>query len=127
MSVGKSRTPSCSCGQLQVIARDEPVRVSICHCLACQRRTGSAFGVQARFQRRDVSIEGRSSEYRRIADSGNALRFHFCLECGSTVYYLCRCQLSVAPPLGIRVKAPLLGRRAIGCRASRLSSASLPR
>jgi hypothetical protein len=44
--------------------------------------------VQARFQHRDVSIEGRSSEYRRIADSGNAPRFHFCLECGSTVYYL---------------------------------------
>ncbi len=35
-----------------------------------------------------IAIEGRSSEYRRIADSGNALRFHFCLECGSTVYYL---------------------------------------
>ena len=23
--------------------------VSICHCLACQRRTGSAFGMQAGF------------------------------------------------------------------------------
>jgi len=27
----------------------EPVRVSVCHCLECQRRTGIAFSVQARF------------------------------------------------------------------------------
>jgi hypothetical protein len=27
----------------------EPVRISVCHCLACKRRTGSAFGYQARF------------------------------------------------------------------------------
>ena len=81
------RSAACSCGQLRVTARAEPVRVSICHCLACQQRTGSTFGVQARFARADVSIEGRSTEYRRVADSGNAIRFHFCPECGSTVYY----------------------------------------
>jgi hypothetical protein len=40
----------CSCGQLQVTTTGEPVRISVCHCLACQRRTGSAFGVQARFR-----------------------------------------------------------------------------
>ena len=33
----------CSCGQLQVDADGDPVRISMCHCLACQRRTGSAF------------------------------------------------------------------------------------
>jgi hypothetical protein len=30
------------------------VRVSICHCFACQKRTGSAFGYQARFPREQI-------------------------------------------------------------------------
>jgi hypothetical protein len=37
------REASCSCGQLRLVAHDEPVLVTMCHCFACQRRTGSAF------------------------------------------------------------------------------------
>lgn len=59
----------------------------MCHCLACQRRTGSAFGVQARFPRDKVSVEGRSSKYVRVGDSGGQATFSFCPDCGSTVYY----------------------------------------
>lgn len=81
------RTASCCCGQLRVLARGEPVRISVCHCLACQRRTGSAFGAQARFPRDAVRILGSSREYQRRGDSGALLRFHFCPECGSTVHY----------------------------------------
>jgi hypothetical protein len=65
----------------------EPVRVSICHCLACQRRTGSAFGEQARFPRENASIFGASTEYIRVSDEGSRITFHFCPKCGSTVYY----------------------------------------
>ena len=65
----------------------EPVRVSICHCLACQRRTGSAFGEQARFPRKQAAIAGTSTEYVRISDEGTKIKFHFCPACGSTVYY----------------------------------------
>jgi len=81
------RLASCSCGQLTAQVVGEPVRVSICHCLACQRRTGSAFGQQARFRRENVSLSGRSSEYARVGDEGSRIRFHFCPQCGSTVYY----------------------------------------
>lgn len=59
----------------------------MCHCLACQRRTGSVFGVQARFPRAQISVEGASSVYARKADSGNGISFHFCPGCGSTVYW----------------------------------------
>lgn len=60
----------------------------MCHCLACQRRTGSVFGVQARFARNQVTaIEGRSTHFTRGADSGNSVTFHFCPTCGSTVYW----------------------------------------
>ena len=34
----EKRTATCRCGQLQVTCEGEPVRVSVCHCLDCQRR-----------------------------------------------------------------------------------------
>lgn len=82
-----TRSATCSCGQLKLTAQGDPVRVSVCHCLACQRRTGSVFGMQARFSSDQVSIKGASSEYVRTADSSNRITFHFCPECGSTMYY----------------------------------------
>ncbi|HET7396481.1 MAG TPA: GFA family protein [Gammaproteobacteria bacterium] len=78
---------TCSCGKLIARVRGEPVRISICHCLACQKRTGSVFSAQARFASDAVTIEGRSKEYVRIAESGNTTRFQFCPECGSTVFW----------------------------------------
>lgn len=82
------RQATCSCGKLVVRTRGEPVRVSICHCLACQKRTGSAFGVQARFASDAVTIVGRGKEYVRVAESGNAASFGFCDVCGATVFWL---------------------------------------
>ncbi|KQV79866.1 aldehyde-activating protein [Massilia sp. Root351] len=82
-----TRLASCSCGQLTAQTVGDPVRVSICHCLACQRRTGSPFGQQARFLREHVTIRGASTEYVRIGDEGPGARFHFCPQCGATVYY----------------------------------------
>jgi hypothetical protein len=79
---------ACSCGRLQVRAEGDPVHVSVCHCLACQRRTGSAFGAQARFPADRVTITGAFTEYVRHAeDTGDERRFRFCPACGSTVFY----------------------------------------
>ena len=77
----------CCCGQLSLTTQGDPLRVSICHCFACQRRTGSTFGVQARYELKNVSIDGQSKRYKRTADSGNQVSFYFCPNCGSTVYY----------------------------------------
>ena len=82
-----NRLASCSCGQLTARVNGEPLRVSICHCLSCQRRTGSVFGGQARFSRESVTISGVSTEYVRVGDEGSKIKFHFCPVCGSTVYY----------------------------------------
>lgn len=78
---------SCSCGQLTLVARGDPIRVSMCHCLACQRRTGSTYGAQARFATEDVEISGRATKYVRIGDEGTKIQFHFCPDCGATVWY----------------------------------------
>ena len=96
-----SRTASCSCGQLTATVSGEPVRISICHCLACQRRTGSVFGAQARFPRENVDLEGRSSTYVRVGDAGGTCTFHFCPICGATVHYsLAGREEHIAIPLG---------------------------
>src|SRR5882724_483266 len=82
-----TRQASCCCGQLRLTTAGEPVRISICHCLECQRRTGSVFGAQARFKRAQVTIDGRAAEYVRKGDSGDPITFRFCPACGSTVYW----------------------------------------
>ena len=81
------RRATCSCGRLSVQARGEPVRVSVCHCLCCQRRTGSAFGVQARYAEDAVTVAGESRTFARAGDEGTTATFHFCLDCGVTVYW----------------------------------------
>jgi hypothetical protein len=70
-----------------LVCREEPIRVSVCHCIACQQRTGSAFGVQARFRAADVDVEGNATAFIRVADTGNKVTFHFCPTCGTTVYW----------------------------------------
>jgi hypothetical protein len=81
------REAVCSCGQLRVTTDGDPVRISMCHCLACQRRTGSAFGMQARWSNDQVVIRGRYTEYLRISDDGHERTYRFCPDCGATVFW----------------------------------------
>jgi hypothetical protein len=90
----KTYQATFACGQLRITCAGEPITGSVCHCLACQRRTGSAFGVQARFSRDQITkIEGREVQFARVADSGSTVTTYFCPQCGSTVYGV----LSTAP------------------------------
>jgi hypothetical protein len=82
-----TRETACSCGQLHLVIEGEPSRISMCHCLACQRRTGAVISNQARFQREQITLAGKSTTWKRTAESGNEITFHFCPICGSTVYW----------------------------------------
>ena len=82
-----TRHAACSCGQLHLTIEDEPSRNAMCHCLACQRRTGAVISNQARYRNDQVTITGKSTAWQRTADSGNAMTFHFCPTCGSTVFW----------------------------------------
>ena len=83
------REAACHCGQLRLEVDGDPFAVSICNCLACQRRTGSAFGMQAGFKADQVQVRGRFSDYARISDEADRKEhaFHFCPDCGSQVFY----------------------------------------
>jgi hypothetical protein len=82
-----TRRAACSCGQLRLTVKGKPSRISMCNCLACQRRTGAVIGNRALFRREQVSIAGNSTTWTRTAESGNKVTFHFCPICGSTVYW----------------------------------------
>lgn len=79
------RVAECHCRQMRVIAEGEPDRVYLCHCKACQRRTGTAFHFGVNYPRERVRIEGEYKLYQRGADSGSTIRFYFCPNCGSNL------------------------------------------
>lgn len=81
------RIAQCRCGALRAACEGEPVRVSVCHCLECQRRTGSAFAAQARFPSSCVTVTGAARVFQRTGASGGRASYRFCPECGSTVVY----------------------------------------
>ena len=84
-----ARLAACHCGELRLEVDGDPLAVSICHCLDCQRRTGSAFGMQAGFRSEQVRVMGRFSDFTRVSDEADRKEhvFHFCPRCGSQVFY----------------------------------------
>ena len=81
-----TRIAHCCCGSLRAEATGEPALVAACHCMECQRRTGSPLGVSTYFPQEQVRTEGPSNVYVRGSDSGRKIELHFCPNCGSTVF-----------------------------------------
>ena len=78
---------SCQCGNLTATVADgaEPT-VVLCHCIDCQKRSGSPFGAMAYYPDDAVTFDGEAREYSRPTDSGNTYTTGFCPACGSTLY-----------------------------------------
>jgi hypothetical protein len=83
----RTRIATCCCGKVCLQATGEPVAVSVCHCLDCQKRTGSAFGAQARYLSEQLEHKGDTRAFTRTGSTGASITFHFCPECGTTVYW----------------------------------------
>jgi hypothetical protein len=82
-----TRIARCCCGSLRAETSGEPAGVAVCHCIECQRRTGSAFGANTYFRKEQVRVEGPSTVYQRDGQEGRKVRIHFCPQCGSSVYW----------------------------------------
>ncbi len=81
-----SRTASCCCGQLRIEVQGEPRGVGVCHCLACQQRTGSVFAALASFAA-PYKVTGKATEYVRTGDQGARFRFRFCPVSGTSLFH----------------------------------------
>lgn len=75
------------CGKLQAACTGEPVRISLCHCLDCKRRTGAAFSWNMTYKREQVETRGEAVVFERTSDEGRGGRHSFCRTCGATVWY----------------------------------------
>jgi hypothetical protein len=82
-----SRLATCQCGDVRITVEGEPSIISMCHCLLCQKRTGSTYSVHAYFPKDRVDIGGVTKAYSRSSDSGRTIEFHFCPNCGSTMFW----------------------------------------
>ena len=78
---------TCQCGNLTATIDDgaEPMVVA-CHCIDCQKRSGSPFGSMAYYPHASVTFGGEAREYSRGTDSGETYTTGFCPNCGSTLY-----------------------------------------
>lgn len=83
----ETRVAACACGGLRVTLAGPPLGIYACCCLECQRATGSAFAVRARFAGSAVvSIEGEHRQWRRGSEAGRWLEHCFCPACGGLVF-----------------------------------------
>jgi hypothetical protein len=96
------RKAQCSCGNLSIVIEGEPKEVCVCNCFACQKYTGSAFGVSTYWPKSAVKkIGGTSAMFRWISEAGRWIDKHFCSRCGDTVYWYVEFDLdAVGIPIG---------------------------
>jgi hypothetical protein len=73
----------CLCGAVRYRAVGKPLSVAICHCINCQRNTGSAFSVNVIFPKAAVTMTGSPAIYEDKGETGNVVRRVFCGICGT--------------------------------------------
>jgi len=80
-------TGGCLCGSVRYEINGTPAMVAVCHCVTCQKNTGSAFSTNIAMAADDVNIEGNGLvvyEERAHADCPPFFR-SFCSRCGSPI------------------------------------------
>src|SRR5690242_5585856 len=80
----------CLCGSIRYRTKGAPLRVSLCHCTACQRATGSAFSEGVYFSDANVEFSGGPliTYERRSDESQRWARLQFCARCGTTITWI---------------------------------------
>jgi hypothetical protein len=80
-----SLSGGCSCRAVRfTIARY--VYAQLCHCNACKKRTGSAYGISVVIEN-DALLRfgGETQTFKRVAESGKPVEYDFCPACASVI------------------------------------------
>jgi len=83
----------CQCGALSASLPGPSDQIVACHCHACQRRSGSPFGLIAYYPRSEVILRGDPASFTRQGDSGADFTSFFCPGCGTTLW----CTVGIKP------------------------------
>jgi hypothetical protein len=77
----------CACGELRYRLRWPPLFVHCCHCLNCQRQTGSAFVINVLIESDRVELLAGAPERVPVPRSGSKRQqIYRCPECGTAVW-----------------------------------------
>ena len=81
------REGGCACGAVRYRLTSEPMIVHCCHCLNCQRQTGSAFVVNLLIEGDRVELlAGELQAVDVPRDDGSKQRIYRCPECQIAIY-----------------------------------------
>jgi hypothetical protein len=85
--MGVQREGGCACGALRYRLASEPMFIHCCHCLNCQRQTGSAFVINLLIEADRVQIlTGTTREVDVPRDDGSMQRIFRCPHCQVAVF-----------------------------------------
>jgi hypothetical protein len=75
----------CACGRTRYALTAEPLFVHCCHCLRCQRETGSAFVLNALIETERLQMTQAAPGVAVPTDSGKSHRIFRCEACGTAL------------------------------------------
>jgi hypothetical protein len=85
--MGIQREGGCACGALRYRLASQPMFIHCCHCLNCQRQTGSAFVVNLLIEADRVRLlAGEPEPIDAPRDDGSAQRVFRCPECQVAIF-----------------------------------------
>lgn len=76
----------CACGAVRYRLTSEPLFIHCCHCLSCQRQTGSAFVINLLIERDRVEVAGETVTVDVARDSGGTQKIYRCAGCMTAVF-----------------------------------------
>ena len=80
-------TGQCLCGSITYSINKPAIRSTVCHCLSCQKSSGSAYSINICIPAEAFNISGYTlKRYTSIGGSGKSLHRYFCQTCGSPIY-----------------------------------------
>jgi hypothetical protein len=84
---------SCLCGHIRLTTPSRtPMGMAFCHCTACRKQSGSAFGASVYFPTDAVfgalpaETRERLAVFEHPTDSGGTMRCFFCPRCGVRIF-----------------------------------------
>jgi hypothetical protein len=81
------REGGCACGEVRYRLASDPLIVHCCHCLNCQRQTGSAFVINLMIEASRMEIvAGAPQPVEAPRDDGSAQRIFRCPTCQVAVF-----------------------------------------
>jgi hypothetical protein len=78
----------CQCGACRFEIHTEPLTAYVCHCIACQKQSGSAFSMAIMVPTEAITLlDGDTSTFIKTAESGRQSDCIFCPKCGNRLFH----------------------------------------